>query len=340
MKAAIYNPYLDTLGGGERYSMAFGKVLEEAGYKVDVYWKSEAIKEKLQNRFGMDLRGFNFIKDIKRGDGYDVLFWLSDGSIPLLRARRNFLHFQFPFKDVSGRSLMNKMKLYRIERIICNSYFTKDFVDPEYGVESIVIYPPVDIAKIKPKRKENIVLYVGRFSQLTQSKNQDILVDVFKRFFKFNSGWKLVLVGGVEVGAGDFVKRLEKMSKGYPVEIIKSPPFKEIVNLYGKAKFFWSASGFGINENKDPKKVEHFGISLVEAMAAGCVPLVYSAGGHKEIVADGKNGFFWKKASELLRITKNLINDSKKFKEVSLSAQKSAAVYEHERFEAEVLKLL
>jgi len=340
MKTAIYNPYLDTLGGGERYVMAFAQAMSSAGYGVDVYWKDKNIKKTLEQRFGMDLDFINIVSDIKRGDGYDVLFWLSDGSIPLLRARHNFLHFQFPFKNVNGKTLLNKMKLYRIEKVICNSYFTKSFIDNEFGIDSIVIYPPVDVVKIKPKRKEKIILYVGRFSQLTQAKGQDILIDTFKKFYKSNPEWKLVLAGGIEVGAVDYVKKLEKLVRKYPIEIIKSPSFKEIVDLYGKAKIFWSASGYGVNEKIDPKKVEHFGISLVEAMVASCVPVVYSAGGHKEIVSDGYNGFLWKKTSELLKITKNIINDSNKLKKYADVARKSVTVYETERFEAEVLNLL
>jgi len=340
MKAAIYNPYLDTLGGGERYTLAFAKTLSLNGYKVDVAWKSVAIKKKLQDRFGIDLGDINIKNDIKRGEGYDILFWVSDGSIPLLRARHNFLHFQFPFKDVNGRSLMNKMKLYRIEKIICNSYFTKSFIDAEYGVESAVIYPPVDVANIKPKRKENIILYVGRFSQLTQAKGQDILIKAFKGFYKSNGDWKLILAGGTEVGSDEYVKKLEKSIKDYPIEIIKSPSFGEIKNLYGKAKIFWSASGYGVNEKKNPTQVEHFGITVVEAMAAGTVPIVYSAGGHKEIIADSENGFLWKKTSQLIKATKILTDNSKELKAISSSARESSQVYEYQRFEAEVRGLI
>ena len=134
MRAAIYNPYLDTLGGGERYSMAFATVLAKKGYRVDVEWKSKAIKGKLEERFGLKLEGINIVKDVKRGDGYDICFWVSDGSIPLLRARKNFLHFQFPFQNVNGKTLLNKMKLFRINKFICNSFFTKGYIDKEYGV--------------------------------------------------------------------------------------------------------------------------------------------------------------------------------------------------------------
>ena len=41
MKAAIYNPYLDSLGGGERYAMAVAQVLVKKGYQTDVYWKKQ-----------------------------------------------------------------------------------------------------------------------------------------------------------------------------------------------------------------------------------------------------------------------------------------------------------
>src|SRR3990172_5524638 len=193
MHAAIYNPYLDTLGGGERYTISFAKVLSDVGYDVDVEWKNPKIKNKLEERFGIKLQGINFINDIKRGDGYDICFWLSDGSIPLLRARKNFLHFQFPFKDTNGKSLLNRMKLVRINRVICNSKFTKSFVDKEYGIDSLVIYPSARTEKIKPKRKENIILFVGRFSRLTQLKRQDVLIEVFKKFVKRGyEDWKLI----------------------------------------------------------------------------------------------------------------------------------------------------
>jgi len=341
MRAAIYNPYLDTLGGGERYSMAFAKALSQNGYKVDVQWRNEKIKKILEERFGMDLRGIKVVKDTKKGDGYDFYFWVSDGSIPLLRARRNFLHFQFPFTGVSGRSLLNKMKLFRIEKVICNSYFTKSFVDEEYGCESIVIYPPVDVDKFKSKRKENMILYVGRFSQLEQAKNQDILVSAFKKLFKAGyKDWKLVLAGGVEVGVDDYIEKLKESAKLFPIEIIESPTLSQLKELYGKAKYFWSASGFGIDERKEPKKVEHFGITVVESMAAGCVPIVYNAGGHKEIIADDYNGYLWNNTRELLGKTKRLIKDTKLTKQISLEAKEGSKVYEYRRFEAEIYKIL
>jgi len=340
MKAAIFNPYLDSLGGGERYTMSFAQVLLSMGYSVDVEWKDAFIKKSIEKRFGMTLSGINFMKNVKRGDGYDVCFWLSDGSIPLLRARKNFLHFQFPFKDVNGRSLLTKMKLFRITKCICNSYFTKRFIDKEFGIESIVIYPPVDTKNIHPKIKENIILSVGRFSQLAQEKNQHILVEVFKTISKDIPSWKLILAGGTDVGVTDYVSKLKKLVREYPIEILENPPFEKIKELFGKARVYWTATGFSINEKKEPSKVEHFGIAVVEAMSGGSVPLVYSAGGHKEIIIDGENGFLWKKKRELIGKTKKLIKDPRLLREIAQTAKKDSQVYEYDRFEAEVQELL
>lgn len=341
MRAAIYNPYLDTLGGGERYTMAVARALLKKEYKVDVQWKTSSIKGKLEERFGIKLDGINFVKDIKRGDGYDACFWVSDGSIPLLRARKNYLHFQIPFCDVNGKTLLNRMKLYRVNMIICNSYFTKEFIDKEYGVESKVIYPPVAVDKFRPKRKENSIISIGRFSQLTQAKRQGVLVGVFRRLYDLGyEDWKMILAGGVEVGVGDYVEKLKDKSRGYPIEIIESPSFGQIKALCGKAKIFWSASGFGVDEEKEPKRVEHFGIAAVEAMAAGAVPIVFNAGGHKEIVTDGENGFLFKTTRELLGKTRKLIEEKRLMTKLSTKSRENSKVYEYERFEKEIWDIL
>lgn len=334
MRAAIFNPYLDTLGGGERYSMGIASMLTKSGYEVKVQWKDAGIKKKLQDRFGINLNGIEFVQDVKRGDGYDLMFWVSDGSVPLLRARRNLLHFQIPFINVNGRSLLNRMKFVRIEKIICNSFFTKSIIDKEYGVKSIVIYPPVEVNKIKPKRKENTILSVGRFSQLTQAKHQDILIKAFKKLVnsKFTD-WRLILAGGSEVGGSDFLKKLKRNTGKYPIQIIENPDFDQIKDLYGKAKIYWSASGYGVNAKKEPKGVEHFGIAVVEAMAGGAVPIIYNAGGHREIITDGENGILWNNIRNLVKRTSKVISNEKYMRTLSVSSKEKAKEFSYSTFE-------
>ena len=342
-KAAIFNPYLDTLGGGERYTIFFAKVLADEGYVVDIEWKDKSMKEKIQNRFGIKLsENINFVDDIKRGENYDICFWISDGSIPTLRARTNFLHFQVPFKNVNGKTLLNKMKLFRINKIICNSNFTKKVIDKEYGVNSLVIYPPVDILSIKSKRKENIILYVGRFSNLVQNKGHEILIDVFKNLIKEKgfTDWKLILAGGIEVGVGNYLNRLKTLNKNINIEFVESPDFNKLKEIYGKSKFFWSAAGYEVNETSSPEKVEHFGITVVEAMSAGGIPIVFNGGGHKEIVEESVSGYLWKSSEELVRKTVKLISNNKQFHMFEINAIKKSGEYSLTNFENNVISYI
>lgn len=341
MRAAIHNPYLDTLGGGERYTISIAKVLLDHGWSVDLESQDINIVKRLEKKFGLDLSGLNVLPDINRGNGYDLCFWLSDGSVPTLGARKNILHFQRPFSNVDGKSLINRMKFMRINSVIVNSKFTKSFIDSEFPVESFVLYPPVDVKKFKTGKKEDLVLYVGRFSQLEQSKGQDVVLESFKKFYDSgNKDYKLVLAGGSEVGRTDFVEKLKEEAKTYPVRIIENPSFEELKKLYAVAKFFWSAAGYGVDETKNPEKVEHFGITLVEAMAAGCVPLAFEAGGSKEIIEDDVNGFLWNKKGNLVELAQKISSDKKSQKQIILNAIKDAQKYSYERFEKEFLSLL
>jgi len=341
-KAAIYNPYLNTLGGGERYTITFAKVLAEAGFDVDIEWSDSGILNKISERFGIKIpKNIKVVDTINRGENYDLCFWVSDGSMPMLRSSKNYIHFQVPFKNVNGRSLLNKMKLFRVNKIICNSNFTKSIIDAEFGVKSEVLYPNVDINNIKPKRKENIILYVGRFSSLLQSKGQDLLIQEFKKIYDSGlSSWKLVLAGGTEVGSDKILAKLNSLRVGYPIEIVESPTFEALKNLYGKAKIFWSASGSGVDAVNNPQKVEHFGMTVVEAMSAGAVPVIVKAGGHCEIIDNSKNGYLWQDVNELVEFTKELINKKGLIGSISSNAIDSSKKFGYESFKKQVLQII
>lgn len=345
MKAGIYDPYLDTLGGGERYSLTVADCLSKNGYQVDVFWDDKADKKRLEERLGIKLERVNFIPDIFKKAGiikkwrilkkYDFIFYLSDGSIPFLFGKKNILHFQVPFHAGRRKSLINKIKFRKIKAVVCNSFFTKKFIDQEYGIKSEVLYPPIDVASFKPLKKENIIINVGRFTDLLHQKRQDILVTVFKNLKKLypkeTEGWRLILAGGDEEGQ-KLVARLEQMSKGFPIKIIANPRFDSLKEIYGQAKIFWTAAGFGINEEKEPEKVEHFGITTVEAMAAGCVPVVIRKGGQPEIVKDGVNGLLWESKEELVKKTLNLIKEPKVLEKLAKAAEKRVTDFSQVRF--------
>jgi len=57
--AGIYDPYIDTLGGGEKYMFTIAQTLLENGYNVDIFTKQdESIINKLQTRFNLNLKKY------------------------------------------------------------------------------------------------------------------------------------------------------------------------------------------------------------------------------------------------------------------------------------------
>ncbi len=243
---------------------------------------------------------------------YDLIFYLSDGSIPLLGGKKNIIHMQVPFHGVGGRSLENKFKLKTIDQIIVNSQFTKKIIDQEYGVGSLVVYPPVSLIKSPISiTKQPLILSVGRFEPSLNIKKQDILIQAFKQLSPKIPNWSLVLAGGAKEGAMRWVQQLKEMATGFPIEIKPNLTYTELQKLYQQATIYWHAAGYGVDEQKNPELVEHFGITTVEAISAGCLPLVVPKGGQPEIITDST--FHWQTLDELIQKTKSMIEQTDQY---------------------------
>lgn len=352
MKALIYSPYLSALGGGERYCLTVAEYLLKNNWQVDVFWDNYKEVERIGKKLDLDINKARIIK--KKAEefnawqrtfltiGYDLVFWLSDGSIPVLFGKKNILHFQRPFISVGGRSLFNQAKLKLVDEVVCNSRFTKKFIDKEYDLKSMVVYPPVEVSKFKKGKKENIILAVGRFEESLKAKRQDVMIEVFKGMVdKGLKGWQLVLIGGslVEPSKNKFLKDLKESASGYPVKFLVDAPFEKVKSYYAKSKIFWHAAGFQVEESREPWLTEHFGITPVEAMAAGCVPVVIDKGGLKEIVRRGV-GERWTAKAELTSKTLNLINNPSRWQKYSQNSILRSKKFSKDIFYTSLEKIL
>ena len=102
--------------------------------------------------------------------------------------------------------------------------------------------------------------------------------------------------------------------------------------MYSTSAVYWHASGFGEDDQREPEKYEHFGITTVEAMAAGCVPVVIAKGGQPEIVQHGKNGFLWNTLEELQQSTLQLMQDPALASSLSQQAVQDSRQYATDAF--------
>ena len=336
MKIGFFNPYFDSLGGGERYSLTLARHWSSI-HDVCIFWDNEKILTEAENRFHLDLSKVTIHKNIFRNEilgkiketsKFDVIFILSDGSIPTSFARHNILHFQVPFPAVSYPFW--KRALYGA--IVCNSQFTKRFIDQSVGVPASVIYPPVETGLFKTGTKENMILSVGRFSSHHQAKKQEVLIDAFQtstRHQIFPKDVTFVLAGGVLSSDQGYFESLQLKAKGCPIQFFPNCSFIKLQELYSRSSVYWHAAGFG---ETNPQNFEHFGISTVEAMASGTIPVVFDGGGQSEIIRNGIDGYLWKTTDEMIKISHTLFDNPRKVSNMRTDIRKRAEVFDVSNF--------
>lgn len=355
LKIGIYSPYLDTASGGEKYILTIAETLSQK-YSVDVFldqhlmtFGADNLKQENSKKHGLDLSKVNFVAGpFGKGSSffsryfflkkYNYFFLNSDGSVFYSTAKNSILHFQLPL-DNPNKNMWQKIKLNSWREAIFNSKFTENYIQKNWGVKGEVIYPPVDIEKFKPLKKTNKIISVGRFDASLKTKKHEFMIETFKQMVneKKVSGWSLYLAGGVMEGHEAYFNELKSSGAGYQIFFYDNISLSDLVRLYGESKIYWHAMGYG---EDDPKRQEHFGISTVEAMAAGCVPVVIKRGGQVEIVENGVSGILWETPDQLIEETVLLIKDEKKLKELGEKAKERSKIFSKKHFEEKIESLI
>ncbi len=179
-------------------------------------------------------------------------------------------------------NLWCRLTLTAFDKVIAVS--AQDFetfkkIVPESRLVLIENPVPVEVlSKIPRKPVPNSFLFVGRLSKNKGLKN---LLNAFAELKKKRQDFSLKIAGK----PFDLSKKqVEKMilAKGLneKVKVLGMVSEKELLELYSKNEFFASASEY-----------EGFGISAVEAIAAGLVPILNAIPPFKAFVKEGKTGF-------------------------------------------------
>jgi glycosyltransferase involved in cell wall biosynthesis len=352
-KALIFDPYLDTLGGGERYSLTFAAQLIKYGFRVEIAWHDSEIISDAEERFGLDLSGIklnktaytlftqksSFFKKLLFTLRYHLIFWVSDGSLPFLFSRNNLIHFQVPFKTLGGNPLLNKIKTLFIHKFVYNSLFTARVHEKHLPKnKSSVLYPPIDTDSFRSGKKEDVILSAGRFDSPSHSKRQDGLIKAFSKLYDSHPEYHLILTGGNK-GDSKVLDGLKDLAGTLPVNFVVNPDFTKLKSLFAKSKFFWHAAGYEIDEAKEPEKVEHFGMTTVEAMSAGCVPVVIAKGGQKEIITPN-TGILCNTPEEMVKETVRLIDSPKLIQRLQLDSRQRSHDFSTDQFSKKIKSLL
>jgi glycosyltransferase involved in cell wall biosynthesis len=165
-----------------------------------------------------------------------------------------------------------------VDKFIANSQNVAQRIKKFYRRDSTVIYPPVEVEKIiqatrglKPKDYYLIV------SRVVGAKGIELAVEAAKKA-------KLPLkIIGEPAGLRWFGKKLESL-KGKGIEFLGRISDKELYRYYGQCQAFLALA-----------TDEDFGVTPVEAMAAGRPVIAFRGGGYLESVVEGKTGEFFNK---------------------------------------------
>jgi glycosyltransferase involved in cell wall biosynthesis len=219
------------------------------------------------------------------------------------------------------------------DRVLANSQYTQQWITRWWHVDSEILHPPV--TQQPPLDKQPIILNVGRFFAAEQghSKKQLELVRAFRELCDRGvMGWELHLVGGCSDEDWAYLERVRHAAGNLPVHLHVNASGAELRSLYGRAGIYWHASGMGEDPDRHPDRFEHFGITTVEAMSAGAVPIVYGQAGQLEVVDHAVTGYHFKTEEQLVQLTRRVIGDEDLRHRLAGAAEVAAERDSFERF--------
>lgn len=247
--------------------------------------------------------------------------------VPRLAGRRDAVLFcEFP-RERRLRAV-DRLRLGSYGTVVANSRFTARWIARRWGRRAAVLEPPIRL--LEPAAKESSILAVGRFDGGGRSKRQREMVACFRSLVDAGlRGWALHLAGFAQDRG--YVEAVRAEAEGLPVHLHLDPDRAAIERLYARAAIFWHATGLGVDPEREPERLEHFGIVTAEAMSAGCVPVVLGQGGQPEIVGDD-SGVLWHSLDEWHAATLALAGDSARRTELAGRARERARAYDAATF--------
>jgi glycosyltransferase involved in cell wall biosynthesis len=239
-----------------------------------------------------------------------------------------------------GRFFPDFLTTYDV--VAANSAYTREWVERLWGRPAVVLAPPVPPRRTEAKAP--IVLSVGRFfsNDSGHSKKQLELTRAFRRLVEDHGvrGWDLHLVGGCVNEHRGYVDAIRREAVGLPVRLDVNASGELVESLFARASIYWHGAGLGEDPDLHPDRFEHFGISVVEAMSAGAVPVVFSRGGPASTVEPGLSGLHFSSVPGLASATATLIQDPERLDRLAAGARSRAAEFAPARFDERVRTLV
>ena len=297
---------------------------------------------------------------------YDLFIYSGHGVPPFSSARKGLIYCHFPIEGCPGETLSSaeafkrksllsrwihlaaydclwQYRMSGYQAILANSMFTAHWIKQVWKKEAEVVYPPVSL-QVPEVERRNVIVSIGRFVDSHNIKNHRQQLKAFAKLLgKVGSGWSLSLIGFCTFAPKEvaYLEELRRSAKDMPVNFVVNAERSEVLRHLAGARLFWHTGGISDdNGTIAPAKMEHFGIATVEAMLAGCVPLVPAHGGQVEIVEHGLNGYLCRNTEELADYSARLAGDQQLLAEMGHRAVDRGRVFNQSRFSQRIAQVI
>lgn len=314
MKVGVFHPSLDMYGGAEVVAVIIANTLAQNGHEVNLFVNRRVDQKRIEEMVGEPLfssinvtvnpaflqpRGnFHLYESALRSfifkskcdillDTYSCyIFPWTDISYMHFPFLNNYeFRPKFPYLKSSPRPrhvitlpyavFEKNLENYHGKLLLANSYFTAKSIKESLGADSKVLYPPIPStlfrrSKVNSKNpRENLVVTLARFGP---GKGVE-LVPIVARLT--NKNIRFVMIGlAHDPSVIQSVKTsIRKLNIEDRVKVITDASRQDVKAILAKAKVYLHTT-----------KMEHFGMSIAEAMAMGCLPIVHDSGGAPEFV--------------------------------------------------------
>ena len=253
---------------------------------------------------------------------YSILMYNSGVPDPRIEicADKKIFHCQFPFDYEIPRNRMFYHYLHNRDihnlldgyaYTIVNSEYTKDSLFSHYNTfcyaanKIHIVYPPCiqnETISVFPKTENKFVM-LGRifdYDQCANNKYFDVAISAFNKLCKYD--YKLVIIGSIK-STTHYEKLLNMISDKNKIVILPDISDEEKNNYLQMAKYYIQLTG--INDRYSFNK-EHFGISMIEAINNGCIPISVNSGYPKYIIQNNVNGYLIDNEAALLDLATSI----------------------------------
>lgn len=196
------------------------------------------------------------------------------------------LFFHTPFARTLKRvyfHTVTRINLRQVSAIICVSQHDFQLLSQVAPVEKLCLIPNgIEYEKLSTlgtnNRDRDLLIGVGR---LATNKRYDRVLRAFSRVVKRRPTARLVIIGPDQGHIVSLQELCVELGIAKQVEFLGRIPEDELLNYLSRANVWLSASSY-----------EAFGIALLEAMTAGCIPVVHPLPSFKQLLGGGEGGFY------------------------------------------------